>query len=142
MSNDLRILLVEDNADDEKLTLRAFRKNNFSNEIVVARDGAEALERLHGPNATSFGLVLLDLKLPKLPGLEVLKRMRADARTKLTPVVILTSSKEESDIASSYEMHANSYVRKPVDFQHFVEAVARLGMYWLMLNEAPPGAAS
>jgi two-component system response regulator len=133
-----KILLVEDNADDEKLTLRAFRINNIGNDIVVARDGAEALEYLHGATAKQFGLVLLDLKLPKLPGLEVLKRMRADPRTRLTPVVILTSSKEESDIASSYELRANSYVRKPVDFHHFVDAVAKLGMYWLMVNEAPP----
>lgn len=132
-----KILLVEDNADDEKLTLRAFRKNNITNDIVVARDGAEAIEYLVGAHHQPFVLVLLDLKLPKLPGLEVLRRMRADARTKLTPVVILTSSQEESDIAASYELRANSYVRKPVDFHAFVDAAAKLGMYWLMLNEAP-----
>lgn len=141
MNQNATILLVEDNSDDERLTLRAFRKNNFHNPILVAHDGAEALQILHDPARPPFTLVLLDLKLPKVPGLEVLKRMREDPRTRLTPVVILTSSQEESDIASSYEMRANSYVRKPVDFHAFVDAVAKLGMYWLMVNE-PPGTAA
>jgi DNA-binding response OmpR family regulator len=133
-----RILLVEDNPDDEKLTLRAFKQNNIANPFVVARDGAEALDLLVGEKAQTFGLVLLDLKLQKVHGLEVLKRMRADKRTKLTPVVILTSSKEESDLMEGYNLGANSYVRKPVDFKKFADAVAQLGMYWLVLNETPP----
>jgi len=132
------ILLVEDNADDEKLTLRALKMNNILNPVVLARDGGEALELLLGTQAQPFGLVLLDLRLPKVHGLTVLQRMRADPRTRLTPVVILTSSKEEGDLVSGYALHANSYVRKPVDFHRFAEAVARLGMYWLMLNEVPP----
>jgi two-component system response regulator len=136
------ILLVEDNADDEALTMRALKKNNITNQIVVARDGIEALDYLFGIGAHAgrdVGLqpavVLLDLKLPKLDGFEVLRKLRADQRTRLLPVVILTSSKEQQDIANGYGLGANSYVRKPVDFQHFVEAVRQLGLYWLILNE-------
>lgn len=137
---DKRILLVEDNADDEKLTLRALKKNNISNPVDVARDGAEALDMLTGARAAHYSLVLLDLRLPKMHGLEVLKRMRADPRCKFTPVVILTSSKEEVDLVQGYDRGANSYVRKPVDFHQFVDAVAKLGIYWLALNETPAGA--
>ena len=138
------ILLVEDNPDDEALTLRAFAKNNIGNRIVVVRDGAEALEWLfkRGQHAKRGEpepqIVLLDLKLPKVDGLEVLRQMRDDPRTKLMPVVILTSSKEESDVLRGYELRANSYIRKPVDFARFVEAVREIGMYWLVLNEPPP----
>ncbi|MGA6970148.1 MAG: response regulator [Candidatus Binatus sp.] len=138
------ILLVEDNADDEALTMRALRKNNITNEIVVARDGAEALDYLFGQGAHSGrdtglqpALILLDLKLPKVDGFEVLRKLRADKRTRLLPVVILTSSREQQDIANGYGLGANSYVRKPVDFQDFVEAVRQLGLYWLVLNEEP-----
>ena len=138
------ILLVEDNPDDEALTLRAFAKNNISNRIVVVRDGADALDWLFRrekyadrPEPGAL-IVLLDLKLPKVDGLEVLRQLREDARTKLLPVVILTSSKEESDLLRGYELRANSYIRKPVDFAHFVEAVREIGMYWLVLNEPPP----
>jgi len=133
-----KILLVEDNPDDEKLTLRALKKNNIVNPVVIARDGAEALELLLGEKAQSFGLILLDLRLPKVHGLKVLEKLRADPRTRLTPVVILTSSKEEADLIQGYSLGANSYIRKPVDFQKFAEAVAQLGMYWLVLNELPP----
>lgn len=138
------ILLVEDNPDDEALTLRAFAKNNISNRIVVVRDGAEALDWLlkrgqhQGRRESDPQVVLLDLKLPKVDGLEVLRQLRDDPRTKLLPVVILTSSKEESDLLRGYELRANSYIRKPVDFAHFVEAVREIGMYWLVLNEPPP----
>jgi CheY-like chemotaxis protein len=133
------ILLIEDNLDDEALTLRALKKNNIANEIVTARDGAEALELLLGKDAKQPpALVLLDLKLPKVDGLEVLRRIRADKRTALVPVVILTSSKEEQDLIASYKLGANSYIRKPVDFNQFVEAVKHLGLYWLVLNEPPP----
>jgi two-component system response regulator len=139
------ILLVEDNADDEALTIRALKKNNIRNEVVVARDGAEALNYLHGRGAyegrdTSVlpQIVLLDLKLPKLDGLDVLRAIRGDERTKRLPVVILTSSKEDRDLLSGYELGANSYVRKPVDFTEFAEAVRQLGLYWLVLNESPP----
>jgi two-component system, response regulator len=134
------ILLVEDNPDDVELTLRAFRKNNIANEILVARDGAEALDQLHGQGAANGlpAVVLLDLKLPKVDGLAVLRRIREDERTALLPVVILTSSREERDLVSGYSLGANSYVRKPVDFGEFVEAVKQLGLYWLMLNEVPP----
>ncbi len=139
------ILLVEDNPDDEALTLRALKKNNILNEVVVARDGAEALDYLFGTGqytGRDVGIlplvVLLDLKLPKVDGLEVLQRLRADERTQLLPVVILTSSKEEKDIITSYTLGANSYVRKPVNFIEFVEAVRQLGLYWLVLNEPPP----
>jgi two-component system, response regulator len=141
------ILLVEDNADDEALTMRALEKNNITNKIVVARDGVEALDYLFGTGLyegrdTSMQpeLILLDLKLPKVDGFEVLKKLRADERTKLLPVVILTSSKEQQDIANGYGLGANSYVRKPVDFQHFVDAVLQLGLYWLVLNERPDAA--
>jgi CheY-like chemotaxis protein len=139
------ILLVEDNADDEALTIRALKKNNIRNEVVVARDGAEALNYLLGRGAhegrdTSVlpQIVLLDLKLPKLDGLDVLRAIRGDERTKRLPVVILTSSKEDKDLLSGYELGANSYVRKPVDFTEFAEAVRQLGLYWLVLNESPP----
>jgi len=139
MSADKFILLIEDNADDEALTLRALKKNNVANEVVVARDGALALDLLLGKEDKALpALVLLDLKLPKVDGLEVLRRIRADQRTALTPVVILTSSKEEQDLISGYKLGANSYIRKPVDFNQFVEAVKQLGLYWLVLNEAAP----
>jgi CheY-like chemotaxis protein len=138
------ILLVEDNADDEALTIRALNKNNVTNELVVARDGVEALDYLFGTGthagrdtAVLPGLILLDLKLPKLDGLEVLRRLRADERTRRLPVVVLTSSKEETDLIRSYDLGANSYIRKPVDFNQFTEAVRQLGLYWLMLNEVP-----
>ena len=142
---DKTILLVEDNADDEKLTLRALKKNNISNEVVVARNGVEALDYLFGTGAYAGRnlsampqVVLLDLKLPKLDGLEVLRRVRADERTKLLPIVILTSSNEEMDRVNGYGLGANSYVRKPVDFSQFIDAARQLGLYWLVLNEAPP----
>jgi two-component system response regulator len=144
--DDKVILLVEDNPDDEALTLRALRKANVRNEVVVARDGVEALDYLFatGPHTgrdTSVlpQVVLLDLKLPRLDGLEVLRRLRADPRTKVLPVVILTSSNEEEDRVAGYELGANSYVRKPVDFGHFAEAVRQLGLYWLLLNQPPRG---
>jgi CheY-like chemotaxis protein len=139
------ILLVEDNQDDEVLTLRAFRKINIRNPIVVARDGAEALDYLFGRGAyegrdTSIQpqVVLLDVHLPKLDGLAVLRQIREDERTRLLPVVMLTSSNEERDLAGSYQLGVNSYVRKPVDVTSFFEAVRQLGMYWLVLNEMPP----
>ncbi len=139
------ILLVEDNADDEKLTLRALKKNNISNEVVVGRNGAEALDYLFGAGAYAGRdlnimpqVVLLDLKLPKVDGLEVLQRVRADDRTRLLPIVILTSSNEEVDRINGYGLGANSYVRKPVDFNRFIEAVRQLGLYWLVLNEPSP----
>lgn len=134
------ILLVEDNPDDEKLTLRALTKNNIQNEVVVAHDGPEALELLFGNETSRLipAIVLLDLKLPKIDGIEVLRRIRADPRTKLTPVVILTSSREEQDLIAGYELGANSYIRKPVNFIQFSEAVRHLGLYWLVLNEPPP----
>lgn len=140
---DRSILLVEDNPDDEALTRRALAKNNIHNEIVVARDGAEALDLVFGtgphtgkPMAPE--IVLLDLKLPKVDGMEVLRRIRAEPRTRLLPVVILTSSREERDVVNGYGLGANSYIRKPVDFSQFVEAVRQLGLYWLVLNEPPP----
>jgi two-component system response regulator len=137
------ILLVEDNPDDEALTLRALRKNNIRNEVVVAHDGAEALDYLFGTGSyagretATPQVVLLDLKLPKIDGLEVLRRIRADTARALLPVVILTSSKEEQDLASGYRLGCNSYVRKPVDFEQFIEAARQLGLYWLVLNEVP-----
>jgi two-component system, response regulator len=145
MENKNVILLVEDNPDDEALTLRALKKNNIKNEVVVARDGAEALEFLFGTGKYAGRntdvmpqVVLLDLKLPKVEGLEVLRQVRADKRTKLLPVVILTSSNEEQDRIQGYDLGANSYVRKPVDFSQFLDAARQLGLYWLVLNEAPP----
>jgi two-component system response regulator len=138
------ILLVEDNPDDVKLTMRALKKSNILNEVVVAQDGAEALDYLFCAGKYSGRdknvmpqLVLLDLKMPKVDGLEVLKRIRADERARLLPVVILTTSNEDRDRVSGYKLGANSYVRKPVDFNQFVEAVQQLGLYWLVLNEAP-----
>jgi two-component system, response regulator len=138
------ILLVEDNPDDEALTLRALKKNDIRNQVVVARDGAQALEYLFGTGERKERnpevlpeLVLLDLKLPRVDGLEVLRRIRADERTRLLPVVILTSSKEQRDLVEGYGYGANSYIRKPVDFGQFVEAVRQLGLYWLVLNETP-----
>ncbi|MGF1937455.1 MAG: response regulator [Nostoc sp. ChiQUE02] len=139
------ILLVEDNPDDEALTLRALKKNNIMNEVVVARDGVEALDYLFGKGVYADRdmsvmphLILLDLKLPKMDGLEVLRHLRTDDRTKILPVVILTSSKEEQDLINGYSLGANSYVRKPVDFSQFSEAVRQLGLYWFVLNESPP----
>lgn len=138
------ILLVEDNRDDEELALRAFRNSGVKNEVIVVRDGVEALDYLfvtgRHANRTPAGnpaVVLLDLKLPKLNGLEVLKEIRANKKTRRLPVVILTSSKEDRDLIESYERGANSYVRKPVDFNEFAEAVTKLGVYWLLLNEIP-----
>lgn len=137
------ILLVEDNPDDQELTRLAFAKHNLQNELVIANDGVEALEYLFG-NASPGGqlrpepaVVLLDLKLPRVDGLEVLRRIRADPRTRTLPVVVLTSSKEEQDVAASYSSGVNSYIRKPVDFTEFTEAVRQLGLYWLLLNIPP-----
>jgi DNA-binding response OmpR family regulator len=139
------ILLIEDNADDEILTMRALKKHNLANEVVVARDGVEALDYLFGTGAYEGRdlmlmpqIILLDLKLPKVEGLEVLRRLRACESTRLLPVVILTSSNEEQDRIAGYGLGANSYVRKPVDFNQFIDAVRQLGLYWLILNEAPP----
>ncbi len=143
--NDKVILLVDDNPDDVALTLRALEKNRVANEVVVARDGEEALDYLFAtgihrgrdPDAMPQ-VVLLDLKMPKVDGLEVLRRLRSDDRTRLLPVVILTSSSEERDIVEGYSLGANSYIRKPVDFVQFTEAVRQLGLYWLVLNQPPP----
>ena len=139
------ILLVEDNPDDEELTLRALKKNNIQNDVVIARDGAEALDYLFGTGAYAGrdvsqvpSVTLLDLKLPKVDGLEVLKRIREHQQTRFLPVVILTSSKEEQDLIKGYSLGANSYIRKPVDFSQFIDAVRQLGLYWLLLNEAAP----
>jgi two-component system response regulator len=139
------ILLVEDNPDDVELTLRAFKKNNILNRVVVAKDGVEALDYLFGTGAYADReakdmpiVILLDLKLPKIDGLEVLKRIRQDERTKLLPVVILTSSAEQKDVINGYKLGANSYVRKPVDFDQFAKAIKHLGLYWLIWNEPPP----
>jgi len=138
------ILLVEDSEDDVKLTLRAFKKSKVANEVVVVRDGVEALDYLHATGEGATGapgapeVVLLDLKLPRLGGLEVLRRLRGDDRTRLLPVIILTSSAEEQDVVQSYSLGANSYVRKPVDFAQFVDAAQQLGLYWLVLNQSPP----
>ena len=144
MIRDETILLVEDNPDDIELTLRAFRKNNIANKVAIAHDGVEALDYLFGRGAYAGRntaekprLILLDLKMPKMDGLHVLEHLRADERTKLIPVVILTSSKEDNDLVSSYKCGANSYVRKPVDFSQFLEAVRQIGLYWLLINESP-----
>lgn len=143
--DDKIILLVEDNPNDEALTLRALKKNNIRNEVVVVRDGAEALEWLFATGAHSGRdpanlpqVVLLDLKLPKVSGLEVLRAVRADPRTKRLPVVLLTSSREDQDVITGYDLGANSYVCKPVDFSAFAEAIRQLGLYWLVLNETAP----
>jgi two-component system response regulator len=139
------ILLVEDNPSDVGLTQRAFLKSHIANELVVAEDGQEALDYLWGTGAYAGrevsevpALILLDLKLPRVPGLEVLRRIRADARTRRVPVVILTTSNEEQDVAAGYDLGVNSYMHKPVDFKQFAAAIEQLGMYWLVLNEAPP----
>jgi two-component system, response regulator len=137
MENGL-ILLVEDNPDDEKLTLRSLKKNNIANPVTVAHDGQEAVDYLFNSGNKRPALVLLDLKLPKISGLDVLKRMRADAQLKLVPVVILTSSKEDSDLIAGYNFGCNSYIRKPVSFEQFNDAIRTLGLYWLVLNEPPP----
>jgi CheY-like chemotaxis protein len=141
------IMVVEDNPDDEELTLRALRQAKIANEIIVTRDGNEALEFVFGKGQYAGrnlermpAVILLDLKLPKLSGLEVLKQLRSDPRTKLIPVVVLTSSSEDEDMLRSYQVGANSYVRKPVEFASFANAVSQLGMYWMLLNETPPRA--
>jgi two-component system response regulator len=142
---DKAILLVEDNEDDVELTVRAFKKNNIGNPLVVARDGAEALDYLFATGAYAQRIVrdlpqvvLLDLKLPRIDGLQVLERIRSDERTSLLPVVILTSSKEEQDIIKGYQLGCNSYVRKPVSFDEFLDAARQLGLYWLLLNQCAP----
>lgn len=146
MSKEKFILLVEDNPDDVELTLRALRKNNIKNEVIVVTDGAAALDYLfctgkytERDKSQMPVVTLLDLKLPKVDGMEVLKRIRADDRTRFLPVVILTSSIEENDIINGYSLGTNSYVRKPVNFNDFIETVRQLGLYWLILNEPPPG---
>jgi two-component system response regulator len=146
MAKNKAILLVEDDPDHEKLTLRALRKNNIANDVVVARDGVEALDYIFGGGAHAGRdpadtpqVMVLDLKLPKVDGLEVLRRVRADERTRRLPVVILTSSNEDRDLVAGYELGANSYIRKPVSFDQFAEATRQLGLYWLVLNEPPPG---
>ncbi|MBI2487468.1 MAG: response regulator [Deltaproteobacteria bacterium] len=143
--NEVEILLVEDNPNDEELTLRALRKHNLANRVHVVRDGAEALEFVFATGAYTDRkvenrpeVILLDLKLPKVDGLEVLRRIKSDERTKMTPVVVLTSSKEDRDIVESYKLGVNSYIVKPVDFDKFLQAVSQLGLYWLLLNQ-PPG---
>ena len=140
----MTILLVEDNPSDEKLTLRAFRKSNIANEIIVARDGVEALDYLFGTGSYEGRditqqpqIILLDLQLPKINGLEVLRRIREDERTKLIPVIILSTSDEQKDRLQSYQLYANSYIRKPVDLNEFVEVVKQIGLYWLILNQPP-----
>lgn len=143
MENNQAILLVEDNPDDEVLILRALKENNITNKIIVARDGAEALNWLFGADQDNNVMpqaILLDLKLPKVSGLQVLQKIRASPRTRLLPVIILTSSDEEKDITESYSQGANSYIRKPVEFNNFVQAIQQLGWYWLVLNEPPPAA--
>ncbi|WP_457668245.1 response regulator [Thiolapillus sp.] len=144
--NQKTLLLVEDNPDDEALTLRALHKHNIANQIIVARDGQEALDYLFAKgefadrDSTHLPqVILLDLKLPKVDGLEVLQQLRSNPQTRTVPVVILTSSNEEKDLIRSYELGANSYVRKPVDFEQFVEAARQLGLYWMVLNEVPYG---
>ena len=142
-----RILLIEDNPSDIELTQRAFKRSHITNELVVVQDGQEALEYLFGSGAYAGrdvsdlpGVTLLDLHLPKVPGLEVLRAIRADPRTRRMPVVVLTSSNEERDVAAGYDLGVNSYIQKPVDFARFVDAIRQLGLYWLMLNEPPPPA--
>ena len=144
MTDQIEILLIEDNPRDVELTLRAFKKSNFSNRIHVIEDGAEAIEFLFPEDADNNGLllpgpklILLDLKLPKVSGLEILKRLKSDQRTKMIPVVILTSSRQEQDIITSYELGVNSYIIKPIDFTKFVDSVTHLGMYWLLMNQYP-----
>ena len=144
MTQDKKIMLIEDNPDDVELTLRAFKKNNILNEIVVRSDGQAALDYFFGPDGMADGkktnlpiLILLDLKIPKIDGIDVLKQLRTDGRTKLIPVVILTSSKEPADLLSCYNLGCNSYIRKPVEFTVFTEMVRELGFYWLMMNEVP-----
>jgi CheY-like chemotaxis protein len=132
------ILLVEDDPDHELLTIRALKKSNIANDVTVARDGAEAIELLFGETPIRPQVILLDLKLPKVDGLEVLRRIRESAETRMLPVVILTSSDEERDLVRSYQLGVNSYIRKPVNFNDFAEATRQLGMYWLVLNECPP----
>jgi CheY-like chemotaxis protein len=140
--NERMILLVEDDPDHEALTIRALKKSNIANNIQVARDGEEALQLLFGPGEMALKqlpqVVLLDLKLPKIEGLEVLRRIRESEKTRMLPVVVLTSSDEESDLACSYKLGVNSYIRKPVNFNEFADATRQLGMYWLVLNECPP----
>ena len=144
ITNEVEILLVEDNPNDVELTLRALKKNNLTNRVHVVKDGAEALEYIFATGAYASRdinhnprVILLDLKLPKIDGLEVLRRIKSDERTKVIPVVVLTSSKEERDLVESYKLGANSYITKPVDFDSFVKAVAELGLYWLLLNQPP-----
>ena len=136
------ILLVEDNPDDEALTVRAFSRSNVANELDVVRDGQQALDYIFGtdekPAMPAPALILLDLKLPKIDGIDVLKKVRGDSRTKMIPVVILTSSNEDSDLIAGYGNGANSYVRKPVDFEQFADSVKQMGLYWLVVNESPP----
>ena len=140
---DIKILLIEDNPDDVELTLRAFKKHNLANHITVARDGEEALDIIfqHGKESAEGlrpDLILLDLKLPKVDGMEVLRQIKENSETKVIPVIVLTSSKEESDLAESYRLGVNSYIRKPVNFEKFTEVVMQLGLYWLLINEPPP----
>jgi CheY-like chemotaxis protein len=144
-ANNKVILLVEDNPDDEALAIRALKRHHVGNEIIVARDGVEALDYLFCTGkyadrdiANKPSVILLDLKLPRIDGLEVLRRVRADPRTQFLPVVVLTTSSEEGDILDSYSLGCNSYIRKPVDFLQFSEAIRQLGMYWLLMNESPP----
>lgn len=144
ITNEIEILLVEDNPNDVELTLRALKKNNLTNRVHVVKDGAEALEYIFANGAYAHRkiedhprVILLDLKLPKVDGLQVLRQIKSDERTKVIPVVVLTSSKEERDLVESYKLGANSYITKPVDFDSFVKAVAELGLYWLLLNQPP-----
>jgi two-component system, response regulator len=144
MNNYINILLVEDNPDDVELTILALEKNNIANPVKVVRDGQEALDYLFykgkyaGQDHPLPNLVLLDLKLPKVDGIEVLQKLKADRKLKLIPIVVLTSSKEETDVIKSYDLGVNSYIRKPVDFDQFVDTVKQIGFYWLLLNEQPP----